>query len=459
MSICESGLDSKVESRSITIEVKENHPLVHLAQEIPWRLLFALVFPDLKKTAKGMFWTGRKLYVRTHIAVYLLQKMTDKKDRQMEWDLRDNAAYQIFCGAEIVGKWHVPDHTKIEEFRSRLSPETQKEIANLMAKNGVILGFGDPTKMDVDSTIQEANLSYPSDANLLVKLSVMGSKVYKYLIKKFYNEKSDFDLKGIKAKARAYFFSLNKKIEEKQMRFEALYWSAYFQIIKVTELSITTVCLEGMPWNIRRAATQIMEHGKKFLADAKVFVDTGKRISSKVLSFHLKEIVCFNKGKAGKGLQFGRNIQLGRIGGNFMIVGGSTSIRMEDKSSVKPMIVEHQRLFGEETLESFGTDKGYYKKANQDYLDSLPSLKESALQKPGMDPLSLPEVERETLIKLSDRRAGIEPLIGHIKQGGQLGRSRMKTDQTTLAAGYGAVAGFNLRQTMRHQIGKKIKAM
>jgi hypothetical protein len=447
------------ESRPVTIDVPESHPLVELAGSIPWLQLYDLVLPDLKKTAKGMFWLGRKLKLRIHLAVYLLQKMTDKTDRHMEWELRDNAAFRIFCGFGIVDKWHVPDHTKIEEFRSRLSPDTQQQIANLMARNGVVLGFAGPAIMDVDSTIQEANMTFPSDASLLVKLSVMAGKVHRFLIKKFYNEESNFDLKAVKSKARAYFFSLNKSLEEKKARFEALYWSAYFQIIKVTGLSFTKASMEGLPWNVRRAAVQIMEHGSKFLEDVKVFIDEGRRVPGKVFSFHLKEVAAFNKGKAGKGLQFGRNIQMGRIGGNFMIAGASTSVRMEDKSSVKPMVEEHQRLFGEDTLKSFGTDKGYYKKANQLFLDNLSSLEETALQKPGIDPESLPEADRETLIRLSDRRSGIEPLIGHIKQGGQLGRSRMKTDQTSLAAGYGAVAGFNLRQTMRHQMGKKIKAM
>jgi transposase, IS5 family len=50
-------------------------------------------------------------------------------------------------------------------------------------------------------------------------------------------------------------------------------------------------------------------------------------------------------------------------------------------------------------------------------------------------------------------------LIGHAKQGGQLGQSRMKTDETTLAAGYGAIGGFNLRQFIRHLLGKNIKPM
>ncbi len=73
--------------------------------------------------------------------------------------------------------------------------------------------------------------------------------------------------------------------------------------------------------------------------------------------------------------------------------------------------------------------------------------------------LTLSESERATFTRLSNRRAGIEPLIGHAKQGGQLGHSRRKSDETTLAAGYAAIGGFNLRQLSRHQLGKKIKPM
>lgn len=51
--------------------------------------------------------------------------------------------------------------------------------------------------------------------------------------------------------------------------------------------------------------------------------------------------------------------------------------------------------------------------------------------------------------QLANRRAGIEPLIGHAKRGGQLGLSRMKNDRNTESAGYAAILGFNLRQTNR----------
>ena len=124
-----------------------------------------------------------------------------------------------------------------------------------------------------------------------------------------------------------------------------------------------------------------------------------------------------------------------------------------------PHNTEHQRLFGEGTLQSCGTDKGYYSAVNRQYLQALPGLEEVCLQQPGFDPAPLSESERATFTRLANRRAGIEPLLGQAKQGGQLGQSRMKHDETTLAAGYAAIGGFNLRQLTRHLLGKDIKAM
>lgn len=73
--------------------------------------------------------------------MFLLQQLFNKTDRQIEYDVKDNAAYQLFCGIGIVEQRHIPDHRKIEEFRSRLSEETQETLENLMAKQAVLLGF------------------------------------------------------------------------------------------------------------------------------------------------------------------------------------------------------------------------------------------------------------------------------------------------------------------------------
>ena len=151
-------------------------------------------------------------------------------------------------------------------------------------------------------------------------------------------------------------------------------------------------------------------------------------------------------GGLGKDREFGRVYQLGRIGGNFLIVLPSTSVRQDDKASLIPMVKEHQAIFGKGVLESLGTDKGYFTKANQQALCG--QIKELGIQSPG-------NVKHQEPIPqaLKDRRAGIEPLIGHAKKFG-LAKSKAKSDQTTLASGYRSILGFNLHQLTRYVSGK-----
>ena len=94
---------------------------------------------------------------------------------------RDNAAFRLFCGYGLLKKWHAPDHTKIEAFRSRLTPETQRHLANLISQQATRLGYANPAELDVDSTVQEANIAYPALVNLLVKVAIMARAAAKGL--------------------------------------------------------------------------------------------------------------------------------------------------------------------------------------------------------------------------------------------------------------------------------------
>ena len=442
MSLGFSGLHTPCRAAPVVIEVASHHPLIQLALVIPWHALAEMVLPDLKSTtSKGKWWLGRNLKLRIHLGALLLQWLYDLSDRQVEWAMKDNAAYQLFCGCGIVENWHVPDHTKIEEFRSRLSPETQRQIANQVAVWATQLGFADPSKMDIDATIQEANIAYPSDAHLMVKMTLLVNKVWTYM------------------KKNVSFF--RKDAEKKKAAFAELWYESCTQICNVKKYfeALRDYDIERMPWNIRRALDQVNVYCLTYFLHVASFMGQGVIVPEKVLSFRAKAISCFNKGKFGKGFQFGRAFQLGRIGGNFLLAGSCTSLRMEDTGSVRPMIEGHQSLFGQERLKSCGTDRGYYSSANRKYLESLESLDEFWLQQPGVDVKSLSENDAELHARLVNRRSGIEPLIGHAKHGGQLGHSRMKQDETTMAAGYSAVGGFNLHQLVRHVLGKDIKVM
>jgi len=288
MGISMSGIGETQKVGVISISVSEDHPLVLLSGSLDWVSMSKLVEADIVKTSR--FWMkGRAIQIRTHLGVYLLQKLYDYTDRKTEYQVNDNAAAQVFCGALVVEGWNAPDHTRIENFRNRL--------------------------------------------------------------------------------------------------------------------------------------------------------------------FHAKQLACISKGKVGKALDFGRVFQLARINGNFIFAIECSSVRMNDKASFSELIAEHERLFGLGSLETVAADKGYFTKRNRRLLDAK-NVPQVGLQKPGK---ALEEDSpQKTLLYI--RRAGIEPLIGHVKQGGQLGKSRMKSDAATLAAGYGSILSFNLRPFIRHKQRKYSKA-
>ena len=217
--------------------------------------------------------------------------------------------------------------------------------------------------------------------------------------------------------------------------------------------------IEILPWNIKRTINQIREIASQYLTDVKTFLISGSIVTTKRISFHLKEVACFSKGKLGKKYQFGRGIQLGRIKENFFFVEKCTSVQMDDKKSLLSIIQTHKSIFEKEKINSVGTDKGYYSKKNENLLVSE-GVNEIAIQRPHNIKKAHPKpMTKEREEELVNRRSGIEPLIGHLKQGGQLGRSRMKSDKTIEASAYTSVLGFNMRQLIRRQkppVKKKI---
>ena len=180
LSFSHIGLKAKVKSQTISTFVSKEESLIQLANLIDWSHLAELVLPDLKTTTKAGQWhLGRKLYLRPHLSAMVLQLLFKLTDRRTEELIKKTPLYQVFCGHGLITPWHCPDHTKIENFRNRLSPETHKIIADDILSIAVKVGFAYPSNLDVDSTVQEANIAYPSDANLMKKLALKCKKTLK----------------------------------------------------------------------------------------------------------------------------------------------------------------------------------------------------------------------------------------------------------------------------------------
>ena len=90
------------------------------------------------------------------------------------------------------------------------------------------------------------------------------------------------------------------------------------------------------------------------------------------------------------------------------------------------------------------TDKGCYSHQNVKYVEGITGDADG-IQRPTN---VKNQVEGHWKEELFNRRAGVEPIIGHAKQYG-LGKSRMKSDEATLSSGYRSITGFNFHQLMR----------
>ena len=234
MSIGFSGLDTPCCVQPVTIDVSPTHPLIPLAQVIPWQALAAMVLPDLQRTtAKEQWWLERQLKLRIHLGACLLQWLYHLPDRQVARAMKDKAASQLFCGRGSVDTWHSPDHTQIEEFRSRLSPATQRQMANVVAVWATELGFADPSAMASDSTVQEAHIAYPAEAHLMVKMVLLVNKAWtcmKQHIAFFTDCIPAVDVQAVKAKARAYLVRDRQDAAPAQTLLPALWHEALTQI-------------------------------------------------------------------------------------------------------------------------------------------------------------------------------------------------------------------------------------
>lgn len=455
MSLAAEGLEAKCRRVKITVDVQESDSLIQLANAIDFKKVQKIVKADLQKTEKGFWWLGRKLYLRIHLGILILQTLLKQTDRGMERSIQQTPIYQVFCGFGILPKWKCPDHTKIETFRNRLSEATHKKVGDYILQIAHTLGFANPNWVDIDSTVQEANMAYPSDATLMYKLAQKADKVINYIKKELptkLSEKFSLNMKNIKALSKQYLF-LPKRTDIKKKRevFKVYYNQVKREISPVIEFlnGLDEDTLKTLPWNIFNATNTLIKQGEQYLKDVAYFIKNHTMASKKLLAFHVKAVACICKGKIAKEKEFGRVFQLGRIGGNFMVAYSCNSIRMEDSENLIKIIQAHKKQFGLNTLESVGTDKKYYSQKNIQKLEKM-RIKTTGIQRP-MHIKNTPTGDEVLLLR--NRRAGIEPLIGHVKEFG-LRRSKMKSDKATLSSGYRSVMGFNLHQLIRNFEGK-----
>ena len=224
----------------------------------------------------------------------------------------------------------------------------------------------------------------------------------------------EINLKAITKKyQKCIFMAKNVALEERRQIFKEYHvlvkseLRAFIQYISERPSDF----IESLPWNYRDRAKMLTKDAWRYLLDVGYFVRMGTIKQGKILSLGMRDVVCVVKGKVGKEREFGRVFQLGRIGGNFLIPYLCTSLRMNDKECLPQVIMEHCAVFDEIPLDSVTTDKGYYSQANIKFVETMAGSADGVQR-----PVNVKnQVEAPQKKELFNRRAGVEPLIGHAK--------------------------------------------
>jgi len=424
------------------INIPKDHPLVVLNQSISWHSLMEQAVPLLYQNQGISIDLGRRLNLRAHLGAYILQSVHNWSDRWTEEMLKYYVPARIFCGfLESSGSI---DHTKIEEFRNRLgtsgSQLINKEVFNIAKK----FGFTQPTDVDMDTTVQEAGITHPTEMKLLSHLS----KRFRAISSKLKDltgrglRKTKKLIKAMKTLVTQYRFFA--KTKEAKTRIIKKTQKVTLQIMEsLTELNIGSRRFQKLPKSYQEEVLRYFNLVPRLLEQISFWIRTGKVAQGKIISLWKWVPQAIKKGKIGKPVEFGRKWVINCYQGGYVLLKAPINPKISDQHCVLESLNLHMDVC-EDAPKTYATDRGMWSEDNIGFCLS------AGIEKIGIQPKgqAKPLVGRRDLQVLSNRRAAIEPRIAHLKTRG-LGKSRMKSDTGDLISGYRSALSYNLTHLIR----------
>ncbi len=422
-----------------------SHPILVLKILTPWETLRSLVAESLKKDTRGI-----QRDIDHHLRAMVLKMFFNCSYRGLVYHLESDYYARSFCNFEIDDICY--DHTAYMKFCNELSPDVHQKINFIFIGVGAELGLTELSHLDQDSTVKEAFVTYPTDAKNLKTMTLMINRCLKYFFRNGFEKETTFALKFNLDKAlkdfRKYFF---EKDRERKMAILSAISKRVAILIGASLKAFREIEANHQPkikWYIVKKLEKIEKYAEIYIKQVQHYCRTGRACKNKILSFHIEDVTPIQKGKDHKKYEFGQVWQVGRLDGNFCFGSFSESdLHFHDSSAVKEILETLVSNVGEEiylNIKTFAADRGYFSQDNFDALDCL-GISEQGIHPKGKAPWRISDKDNAT--ELINRRAGIEPIIGHLKSLG-LGKSIMKTDAGTKAEGARSFIAFNIRKIL-----------
>ncbi|MEA2018562.1 MAG: transposase, partial [Campylobacterota bacterium] len=149
-------------------------PLIVLADNFPW----SKVESQFKKYYKNDKVGRPNKPIRLMVGLLLLKQLENLSDENIVLQFKRNPYYQYFCGLTEYTP-ALPCHsTELVVFRNRIG----KDGLEFIFKLSVDMHGNDAKESEVivDSTVQESNMTFPTDGKLAIKIIAKLLKIAKY---------------------------------------------------------------------------------------------------------------------------------------------------------------------------------------------------------------------------------------------------------------------------------------
>jgi IS5 family transposase len=389
------------------------HPLRQLGERIEWKSLeenFEEYYSERGRPAKS---------IRLMVGLLLLKQMYNQSDEAVVERWKENIYWQQFCGMEEF-QWNLPcDPSDLVYFRNRIGEEG---VTLILAQSAQLHGKHRQEKeVVVDSTVQEKNITFPTD-----------TKQYRKIIRQCWKLA---DKEKIKLRRR-----YRKEVRSCLMVQRWRKNPRQHKMARRGQRRLKTIARVLLRELERKLSPLPREENKEVFALYRRVLSQKLRDSQKIYSLHEPHVYCIAKGKEHKKYEFGTKASIAMTKTHGVIIAALAHPRNLYDGHTLPEVLDQTEAISGQRPQLAIVDRGYRGKA---------LIGSTQVLVPGKAPKDLSASSKTKIRKRFRRRAAIEPLISHLKYHFRLLRCFLKGfqgDQINLTL---AAAAWNFRKWMR----------
>lgn len=393
------------------------HELYRLAHQIPWAQCVERFGPLYAERGRP------GLPIRLLVGLQYLKHLYALSDEEVVARWVENPYWQYFCG-EVYFQHALPiDPSQMTRFRQRIGEEGCEWLLKLTVDVGLATKTIQPghlKQVSVDTTVQPKAVAFPTDARLYLKglrTLVRAAKREGLVLRQSYTRL-----------ARQAFVQHGRYAKAKQMK-QARRMQKKLKVYLGRVFRDMQRKLHALP--------EQPSHLQELLSRIERLLTQHRQDKGKLYSVHAPEVECLAKGKAHKPYEFGVKVSLATTLTRSFVVGmQALAGNPYDGHTLAGQLEQVERLTGQRPGRCI-VDLGYRG-------HGVEATDTDVLVSRQRRPLT------RALKRALRRRNAIEPLIGHMKEDGWLGRNHLKGEQGDKLNALLCGVGQNLRAILRH---------